>query len=74
MLAILTGMLVTLLIVLPEAIKNSLRYRKLKKENEKLEEELRKQKELTLFAKNTTPTPEEITRIREGAIQNSSVR
>ena len=68
LLAIGTGILVSLLIVLPESIKNYFQYRSLKKENARLAEELRKQKELTVFAKKTSATPEELARIDKGAI------
>ena len=64
-LAILSGILITLLMVLPETINASLKYRSFKKEIEKVKEELRKQKELTVFAKHTPPTPEEIAKIKE---------
>ena len=43
--AILVGIIIVLLILLPGSIGNYFRYRKLKKENARLEEELRKQKE-----------------------------
>ena len=66
-LAFLTGIVATLLIILPESVNNYFNYRKLRKENEKLEEDLRKQKELTTFAKHTPPTPEIIVKIEEGA-------
>jgi uncharacterized integral membrane protein len=65
-LAIALGILITLLLILPEFIKNYLNYKNLKAENSKLEEELRKQKELTVFAKNTPVTKEEISQIEHG--------
>ena len=68
LLAAAMGVLVSLLIVLPESISNYFQYRRLKKENIKLAEELRKQKELTVFAKKTPATPEELTKIDQGAI------
>ncbi|MFA7252511.1 MAG: LapA family protein [Candidatus Paceibacterota bacterium] len=43
------------LLALPGSFKNYLQYRKLQKINLKLEDELKKQKELTIFAKNTPP-------------------
>lgn len=67
LLALGTGVIVTALLVLPESIKNYFRYRSLKKENESLAEDLRKQKELTVFAKQTPPTPEIIAHIEQGA-------
>ncbi len=66
---LLSGILATLLIVLPGSIRNFWGYRTLGKEIQKLEEDLRKQKELTFFAKKTPPTIEDITRIEEGGIQ-----
>jgi uncharacterized integral membrane protein len=67
-LAIGMGVLATILLILPESIKNYFRYKNLVKENKRLEEDLRKQKELTVFAKRTLPTPEEISKIEHGAI------
>jgi uncharacterized integral membrane protein len=68
-----TGVLIALLLVLPETLKNYFRYRKLRKENERLEEELRKQKERTAFAKNVLPSTSDLTAIEEGAIDSPSV-
>ncbi|MDO8572765.1 MAG: LapA family protein [bacterium] len=70
-LAISTGVLITVLLILPESIKNYFRYKNLKKENIKLEEDLRKQKELTVFAKNIPPTEEAILKIEQGAIDST---
>lgn len=67
-LAILTGILVCLLILLPGTIQTALRLRALTKENKKLEEDLKRQKVKTVFAKNESPTPEEIEAIEHGAI------
>ncbi len=50
------GMIISLLIILPESISNYFNFRRLKKENANLEEALRKQKELTVFAKQAPPT------------------
>jgi len=68
MLTVFIGILIALLIVLPESIRNYFRYKNLKKENGELEELLRKQKELTVFAKNIPSTPEIIAGIEGGAI------
>lgn len=68
LLTMLAGVLVTLLILLPKSIGDYFKYKKLKKENAGLSEELRKQKELTLFAKTTPPTPENISSIEDGVI------
>lgn len=68
--AILSGILITLLIILPESVNNYFKNRKLKKEIAKLEEQLRKQKELTVFAKNNPPSSETIREIENGAIIN----
>ncbi len=65
-LTLITGVLTTVLLILPESIKNYFKYNNLKKEKEKLEEELRKQKELTVFAKKVLPTEEEISKIESG--------
>jgi lipopolysaccharide assembly protein A len=72
-LAIGAGVLITAFLILPESIKNYFRYKNLKKDNERLEEELRKQKELTVFAKHTPPTEEEISKIEHGATDNTAV-
>lgn len=69
--AIISGIVITLLILLPESVSNYFKYRSLKKEIEKLHEELRKQKELTVFAKNSPPTEENIVKIEHGAIDQS---
>lgn len=73
LLAITTGVLIAILLLLPEFINNFFKYRNLKKGNKKLEEELRKQKELTTFAKVTPPTEEQIARIEQGAIDTREV-
>jgi uncharacterized integral membrane protein len=62
------GVLASLLLVLPESIKNYFSYRSLKKENTSLKEDLRKQKELNVFAKTTPATPEEIAKLDQGRI------
>lgn len=62
------GAMVTVLILLPETVGNYFKYRSLKKENERLVEELRKQKELTVFAKDVNPTASDISKIENGAI------
>lgn len=71
LLTITSGVLITIFLLLPEFINNYFRYKNLKKENKNLEEELRKQKELTVFAKHTPPTDEEISKIEHGAIDNT---
>ncbi len=68
MLAIGSGLLASALLILPESIKNHFRYKSLKKENAKLADELKKQRELTVFAKHTPPTAEVIHKIEHGAI------
>ena len=65
---VLVGVVVSLLIVLPDSIKSHFKYRSLQKSYAKLEEDLRKQKELTVFAKQTPATPAELERIDNGAI------
>jgi uncharacterized integral membrane protein len=69
LMAILTGMLVVLCILLPGSIGNYFRYKKLKNINTRLEEELRKQKELTHFAKEIPPTANDLRKIEEGVIE-----
>jgi uncharacterized integral membrane protein len=70
LLTMLAGILITLLIILPNSISSYFKYKRLQKENSRLTEELRKQKELTLFAKTTSPSPETITKIEDGAISH----
>lgn len=70
MLAILSGILITLLMILPQSIGNFFKYRRYEKEIRRLEEELRHQKELVVFAKKTPPTPDDIARIEHGAIED----
>ena len=74
LLTITAGVLIAILLLLPEFINNYFKYKKLKKENIDLVEELRKQKELTIFAKNTPPTEEEISKIEQGAIDDSPIQ
>jgi uncharacterized integral membrane protein len=57
MTAVAMGFIIALLFVLPESIRNYFKYKQLKKENANLAEELRKQKELTVFAKKDSYTP-----------------
>src|SRR3989339_562500 len=71
LLSVTAGMVVCLLLLLPGSIQSALRLRSLKKEKIKLEEELRKQKELTTFAKHDVPTRQEIKDIESGAIDDS---
>lgn len=72
LLSILVGVSIVLLILLPGSIKSYFRYRKLIKENSRLEEELRKQKEKTVFAKTVPPTQEDIEKIEEGVIDHEN--
>ncbi|MDD5068574.1 MAG: LapA family protein [Candidatus Pacebacteria bacterium] len=73
LLALSAGIVTALLIVLPGSIDNYFKQRGLKKENQKLAEALRKQKELTVFAKNTPATPEAIASIEHGVIADSNI-
>lgn len=71
LLAITSGLLIAILLLLPEFINNYFKYKNLKKENKDLAEELRKQKELTVFAKNTPITEKEISNIEHGVIDDT---
>jgi len=73
LLTIATGILITVLLVLPGSIRNYFRYKKLEKENRKLIEELRKQKELTVFAKITPIDQEAVASIDHGAMSDRAV-
>jgi len=66
---LLSGIVATLLIVLPGSVRNFWGYRTLEKKIKKLGEDLERQKELTFFARKTPPTAEDIARIEEGVIQ-----
>ena len=66
LLALAAGALIAILLLLPEAVKNYLKFRRLKTENQKLADDLRRQKELTVFAKQTPPTEENIRAIENG--------
>jgi uncharacterized integral membrane protein len=68
LMTVLLGILITLLLVLPETVGNYFRFRSLQKENVRLAEDLRKQKELTVFAKQTPATTAELEHIDRGAI------
>jgi uncharacterized integral membrane protein len=68
LLAIATGVLISLLMFLPESITSYFKYRKLQKELARSEEALRKQKELTIFAKTTPATKEELEKFDKGVI------
>ena|SRR3989344_2271389 len=69
LMAMATGIIIVLLLLLPESFSNHQKYRNLKKENKKLQDELQKQKELTVFAKHTPPTPADIAKIEQGAVE-----
>jgi uncharacterized integral membrane protein len=68
-----TGILIAFLIILPESISGYMRYRRLRKDNARLEDELTKQRELTHFARKNAPTPETIAQIEQGAIEDRGV-
>ena len=65
------GIVISLLMVLPESISGYFRYRKLVKANENLAEELRKQKELTAFAHKTPASPQEIAKLDQGRVTDT---
>ena len=56
--AIMAGVLITLLILLPESIRNYFQYKSLLRENKKLHEDLKKQIEIAVFADKKVETPE----------------
>ncbi len=69
--SILVGMIIISLILLPGSVSKYLQYKGLKKEIDRLKEELRKQKELTVFAKVVPPNEVVIAQIENGAIDDS---
>ncbi len=73
LLTIASGILITILLVLPGSVRNYFRYKKLEKENKNLAEELRKQKELTVFAKITPLDQEAISSIDHGAMSDGAI-
>ena len=73
LMAIGSGILITLLLLLPEFISNYFRYKEIKKENSKVEEELRKQKQLTVFAYQTSPTKVQLSKIENGEIEEIGI-
>ncbi|MEK7588987.1 MAG: LapA family protein [Patescibacteria group bacterium] len=72
--AIFSGILITTLLLLPESITSYFRYRSLKKSYIKLQEELRKQKELTTFAAIKPATPEDIAVIEKGEYNAATIQ
>jgi len=68
LLAITSGILICLLLVLPGSIGTTFKFRRMRKEYSRLEEELRKQKELTMFAHHDTPSRGDIEKIENGAV------
>jgi uncharacterized integral membrane protein len=73
LLAVSTGVLIAIFLLLPEFVGSYFKYKNLKKENRQLTEDLQKQKELTVFAKQTPPSREDISKIEHGAINDSTV-
>ncbi len=71
--AIASGVIVCVLLLLPEFTNNYFKNRSLKKENKLLAEELRKQKEIAVFAKHTEATRQDISNIEHGAIDTTTV-
>lgn len=71
LLAIVSGALISVFLLLPEFIKNYFKYKNLQEDNKKLEEDLRKQKELTVFAKHALPNDQDIRNIENGAIDST---
>ncbi len=67
LLAMLMGIIITLFILLPESIGKHFKYKRLQKENARLTEDLRKQKELTVLEKTTPITDETSSDIENGA-------
>jgi len=66
------GVTVATFMLLPEYISNYLNNKRLRKEIARLEDELAKQKELTVFANHTPPTKEDIAKIERGAIHHNT--
>ena len=69
MITLLAGILIALLMVLPQSISTYFESRRLKKYIKQLEGDLAHQKELVVFARKTAPTPEELHQIEHGAIE-----
>ncbi len=73
MMTMLAGVLIALLMVLPQSIDTYFESRRLKKDIKRLEGELAHQKELVVFAKKTPPTSSDIANIEQGAIGHPTV-
>ena len=69
MMATLTGAIIAFLMLLPGSVRGYFRHRALIRENARLQEELRKQKELTHFARKEPATPDALSRIENGAME-----
>lgn len=66
---ILSGVLIALLMVLPQSIGTYFEARTLRKRIKQLEGELEHQKQMTAFAHKTPATPSDIAHIEHGAIE-----
>jgi len=71
MVTLLAGILIALLMVLPQSISTYFESRRLRKRIKKLEDELAHEKELVVFARKTAPTHEELVQIEQGAIEKA---
>ena len=71
--AVTSGVLIAVLLLLPEFVGSHFRYKNVLKENKKLTEDLERQKQLTLFAKHVPPTQEDLAKIEHGAIVHTSL-
>lgn len=67
-LTVAAGMVVTVFLILPKSISNYFKYQKVVNENRKLDEEIRKQKEVIVFAERKIPAQAEISSIENGNI------
>ena len=67
-----SGIFISLLLLMPEFFTNFFKNRLLRMENSRISEELRKQKQLTVFAYQTAPTKAELDNIARGEIEESA--
>jgi len=70
--AVLVGVIITLLLILPEAISNYFEYKKLQKENLKLSQDLLKQKELSVVSGTPAASDVVVAKIENGEIVHPS--
>ena len=67
------GILIAFLMMLPSIFKSHMRLRDMKRDNKKLLEDLKKEREVRVFEKHTEPTRQDIKNIESGVIEERSL-